>query len=87
MAVGGLAVDGGNIDGLGDRITLSVVIACVVAATSGLIFGYDLGISGASSASPNSLSSLCRFFCENGVMLRRPPSTRELSRLLRAMNA
>ncbi|KAK3423583.1 hypothetical protein EUGRSUZ_F00322 [Eucalyptus grandis] len=46
MAVGGLAVDGGNIDGLGGRITLSVVIACVVAATSGLIFGYDLGISG-----------------------------------------
>ncbi|XP_030453406.1 sugar transport protein 5-like [Syzygium oleosum] len=46
MAVGGFAVDGGNVDGLGGKITLSVVITCVVAATSGLIFGYDIGISG-----------------------------------------
>lgn len=28
------------------KITLSVVITCIVAASSGLIFGYDLGISG-----------------------------------------
>ncbi|KAL3733160.1 hypothetical protein ACJRO7_022651 [Eucalyptus globulus] len=46
MAGGGFAVDGGNFDGLGGRITLSVVITCFVAATSGLIFGYDIGISG-----------------------------------------
>ncbi|KAF8023521.1 hypothetical protein BT93_F0893 [Corymbia citriodora subsp. variegata] len=46
MAAGGLPVDGGNLDGLSGRITLSVVITCVVAGTSGLIFGYDIGISG-----------------------------------------
>ncbi|XP_073225368.1 sugar transport protein 5-like [Cicer arietinum] len=28
------------------KITLSVIITCIVAASSGLIFGYDLGISG-----------------------------------------
>jgi hypothetical protein len=28
------------------KITLAVVITCIVAASSGLIFGYDLGISG-----------------------------------------
>ncbi|XP_065882115.1 sugar transport protein 5 isoform X2 [Euphorbia lathyris] len=35
---------GGN--GLDSRITASVVITCIVAASSGLIFGYDIGISG-----------------------------------------
>ncbi|KAI4389195.1 hypothetical protein MLD38_001447 [Melastoma candidum] len=46
MAVGAFAVDGGNTSGFAGRITLAVVITCVVAATSGLIFGYDIGISG-----------------------------------------
>ncbi|XP_031274993.1 sugar transport protein 5 [Pistacia vera] len=44
MAVGGFAVDGSsNFNG---RITLSVVLTCIVAASSGLIFGFDIGISG-----------------------------------------
>ncbi|XP_044475147.1 sugar transport protein 5 [Mangifera indica] len=44
MAVGGFAVDGSsNFHG---RITASVVITCIVAASSGLIFGFDIGISG-----------------------------------------
>ena len=43
MEVGGMAVDVPSFDG---RITLSVIITCIVAATSGLIFGYDIGISG-----------------------------------------
>ncbi|KAF5740226.1 sugar transport protein 5-like isoform X1 [Tripterygium wilfordii] len=45
MAVGGFATDGpvGNYNG---KLTTSVVITCIVAATSGLIFGYDIGISG-----------------------------------------
>ena len=30
------------------RVTAYVVIACVVAATGGSIFGYDIGISGSS---------------------------------------
>ncbi|CAH2035356.1 unnamed protein product [Thlaspi arvense] len=47
MAIGGLALDvtgaGGNIDA---KITAAVVMTCIVAASSGLIFGYDIGISG-----------------------------------------
>ncbi|KAK7282813.1 hypothetical protein RIF29_11883 [Crotalaria pallida] len=45
MAGGGFAVESpaGSFDG---KITLSVVITCIVAASSGLIFGYDVGISG-----------------------------------------
>lgn len=47
MAIGGLALDvadgRGNIDA---KITAAVVMTCVVAASSGLIFGYDIGISG-----------------------------------------
>ncbi|CAL0319346.1 unnamed protein product [Lupinus luteus] len=45
MAGGAFAVDSpaGSFDG---KITLSVVVTCIVAASAGLIFGYDLGISG-----------------------------------------
>ena len=46
MAVGGFAVDG-NVGAFSGRITASVVITCIVAASGGLIFGYDIGISGA----------------------------------------
>ncbi|PSR99981.1 Sugar transport protein, partial [Actinidia chinensis var. chinensis] len=45
MAVGGFAVDG-NVGAFSGRITASVVITCIVAASGGLIFGYDIGISG-----------------------------------------
>lgn len=31
---------------INDKITLSVIITCIVAGTSGLLFGYDLGVSG-----------------------------------------
>lgn len=46
MAIGGLALDvsgAGNIDA---KITTAVVMSCIVAASCGLIFGYDIGISG-----------------------------------------
>ncbi|CAI8597514.1 unnamed protein product [Vicia faba] len=47
MAGGGFAVDkpvtGINIDG---KLTLSIIITCVVAASGGLLFGYDIGVSG-----------------------------------------
>ncbi|MED6219463.1 Sugar transport protein 5 [Stylosanthes scabra] len=45
MAGGGFAVEapGGSFDG---RVTLSVIITCCVAASCGLIFGYDVGVSG-----------------------------------------
>ncbi|XAR62162.1 hypothetical protein NMG60_11016803 [Bertholletia excelsa] len=45
MAIGGFAVDG-SVGGFAGGITASVVITCVVAASGGLIFGYDIGISG-----------------------------------------
>lgn len=46
MAGGGFAVEG-PVTGINNgKITLSVVITCIVAASCGLIFGYDIGISG-----------------------------------------
>ncbi|GER39166.1 major facilitator superfamily protein [Striga asiatica] len=45
MAVGGIVDNVGSKDYEG-RVTAFVVITCVVAATGGLIFGYDIGISG-----------------------------------------
>jgi hypothetical protein len=33
-------------DGSGGELTFSVLITCLVAASGGLIFGYDIGISG-----------------------------------------
>ncbi|KAK3033894.1 hypothetical protein RJ639_033529 [Escallonia herrerae] len=45
MAVGGIPVDG-QVNGFSGRITASVVITCIVAASGGLLFGYDIGISG-----------------------------------------
>jgi len=45
MAGGGFAIDAPS-NGFDGKITLSVIITCIVAASSGLIFGYDIGISG-----------------------------------------
>lgn len=45
MAGGAFATDG-PVSGFNGKITASVVVTCVVAASSGLIFGYDIGISG-----------------------------------------
>jgi hypothetical protein len=45
MAGGGFAIDA-PFNGFDGEITLSVVITCIVAASSGLLFGYDVGISG-----------------------------------------
>ncbi|XP_010253802.1 PREDICTED: sugar transport protein 4 [Nelumbo nucifera] len=45
MAGGGIASHGPTKDYAGG-MTLFVLITCIVAATGGLIFGYDLGISG-----------------------------------------
>ncbi|MED6109614.1 Sugar transport protein 5 [Stylosanthes scabra] len=47
MAVGGFAIDASSAaNGFDSRITSSVLLTCFVAASSGLIFGYDIGISG-----------------------------------------
>jgi len=45
MAVGGFVVQGGR-DNYNGGMTAFVVVTCLVAATGGLIFGYDIGISG-----------------------------------------
>ncbi|KAK7311626.1 hypothetical protein RJT34_09883 [Clitoria ternatea] len=45
MAGGAFAVDA-PANGFDGKMTLSVVITCIVAASSGLIFGYDVGVSG-----------------------------------------
>lgn len=45
MAIVGLAIESqsGNKDG---RVTLYVVLSCIMAAMGGVIFGYDIGITG-----------------------------------------
>jgi hypothetical protein len=50
MAGGGFSIDAPS-NGFDGKITLSVIITCIVAASSGLIFGYDVGISGFFSSS------------------------------------
>jgi len=45
MAGGGFTTS--SSDGVFEaRITAAVVISCIMAATGGLMFGYDVGISG-----------------------------------------
>ncbi|CAI9096979.1 OLC1v1033258C1 [Oldenlandia corymbosa var. corymbosa] len=45
MAGGGFVSQGNAVDYEG-KVTAFVIIACLVAATGGLLFGYDIGISG-----------------------------------------
>ena len=45
MAGGAVVNTGGGKDYPG-KLTMFVLFACIVAATGGLIFGYDIGISG-----------------------------------------
>ena len=43
---GGAFVNGGGGKEYPGKMTLFVLMTCIVAATGGLIFGYDIGISG-----------------------------------------
>ncbi|KAL2893832.1 Sugar transport protein 5 [Bienertia sinuspersici] len=45
--------DGGSRRNLDEQITVAVVITCIVAASGGLIFGYDIGISAVNGAAQN----------------------------------
>ena len=56
---GGAAVGGAARQDYPGRLTLFVFMACLVAATGGLIFGYDIGISGGVTSMDPFLS---RFF-------------------------
>lgn len=58
MAVGGI-VDTGNRGNYEGRVTPFVIITCIVGASGGLIFGYDIGISGGVTSMPEFLE---RFF-------------------------
>ncbi|KAF8703312.1 hypothetical protein HU200_032107 [Digitaria exilis] len=72
MAGGGFAVaDGPSVD-YGGRVTFSVVVTCLMAASGGLIFGYDIGISGGVTAMESFLSA---FF--PGVLRRMAAARRD----------
>jgi len=54
---GGVVVNAGGGKDYPGKLTMFVLFACIVAATGGLIFGYDIGISGtAPSTRPLSAS-------------------------------
>jgi hypothetical protein len=46
MAGGAIVPSDGPATDYGGSLTLSVFMSCLVAASGGLIFGYDIGISG-----------------------------------------
>jgi MFS family permease len=72
MAGGGFAVAAGPSVDYGGRVTFSVVVTCLMAASGGLIFGYDIGISGGVTAMESFLS---RFF--PGVLRRMAAARRD----------
>ncbi|TKW04745.1 hypothetical protein SEVIR_7G129000v4 [Setaria viridis] len=73
MAGGGFAVAGGASSAdYGGRVTFSVVVTCLMAASGGLIFGYDIGISGGVTAMESFLSA---FF--PGVLRRMAAARRD----------
>jgi hypothetical protein len=66
MAGGAVLNSGGDKDYPG-KLTMFVLLACIVAATGGLIFGYDIGISGKSASpidSSRASSSFHSLFCD-----------------------
>ncbi|CAN6217997.1 unnamed protein product [Urochloa humidicola] len=73
MAGGVFAVaDGAASADYGGRVTFSVVVTCLMAASGGLIFGYDIGISGGVTAMESFLSA---FF--PGVLRRMAAARRD----------
>ncbi|KAF6140625.1 hypothetical protein GIB67_013918 [Kingdonia uniflora] len=52
MAGGGFAVESAGSNDHNTKVTLSVIITCIVVASGGLIFGYDIGISGGVTTMP-----------------------------------
>lgn len=52
MAGGGIVADSGG-KHYDSHVTAYVIITCIVAATGGLMFGYDIGISGMFMTSKN----------------------------------
>jgi len=71
MAGGAIVNTGGGKDYPG-KLTLFVLLTCIVAATGGLIFGYDIGISGGVTSMDPFLK---KFFPEVFRRSRRPRPT------------
>lgn len=46
MAGGGFSTSGAGGTHFEAKITPIVIISCIMAATGGLMFGYDIGVSG-----------------------------------------
>ncbi|KAL6639549.1 hypothetical protein ACP70R_023279 [Stipagrostis hirtigluma subsp. patula] len=69
MAGGGFAVDSASLRDYGGRVTFSVVVTCLMAASCGLISGYDNGVSGGVTQMESFLST---FFPE---VLKRKKNT------------
>ncbi|KAM7485558.1 hypothetical protein LguiA_001567 [Lonicera macranthoides] len=55
MAGGGLAAPGAGGTEFEAKITPIVIISCIMAATGGLMFGYDVGVSGGVTSMPDFL--------------------------------
>ncbi|KAK4405711.1 Sugar transport protein 13 [Sesamum angolense] len=55
MAGGGFATSSGGGTEFEAKITPIVIISCIMAATGGLMFGYDVGVSGGVTAMPDFL--------------------------------
>uniref|UniRef100_A0A453C3Y5 Major facilitator superfamily (MFS) profile domain-containing protein n=1 Tax=Aegilops tauschii subsp. strangulata TaxID=200361 RepID=A0A453C3Y5_AEGTS len=72
MAGGGFAVADAPSGDYGGGITFSVVVTCLMAASGGLIFGYDIGISGGVTAMESFLEE---FF--PGVLRRMAAARRD----------
>ncbi|KAL6650832.1 hypothetical protein ACP70R_009757 [Stipagrostis hirtigluma subsp. patula] len=72
MAGGGFAVADAPSANYGGRVTFSVVVTCLMAASGGLIFGYDIGISGGVTAMESFLEA---FF--PGVLRRMAAARRD----------
>ncbi|GAU14863.1 hypothetical protein TSUD_46560, partial [Trifolium subterraneum] len=54
MAGGGFTTSSSDVE-FEAKITFAVIISCIMAATGGLMFGYDIGISGGVTSMPSFL--------------------------------
>ncbi|KAJ3679585.1 hypothetical protein LUZ60_017596 [Juncus effusus] len=68
---GGFAVANGSATDYGGSLTFAVILTCIMAASGGLIFGYDIGISGGVTSMESFLGN---FF---PVVLRRMAQIKE----------
>lgn len=61
---GGFMVESGPVTGgYNGRVTVFVILSCIVAGSGGILFGYDLGISGNNSDLP-SITKCCNLFAK-----------------------